>query len=83
MAGPRFNVQHESRPELPGSSVSKTLSSSTAIHSFSVQIFLAATALVILLPFAISIWSAKQEANTHALIFLPASGMMFMASAQT
>jgi len=85
MQAKRFNLQRESRPDLPGlPRFSKTPSwVERATLSSSPQSFSPPTALVILLSVRfISISSAKQGRRILcASCFSPAVGMMFMASA--
>src|SRR5246127_2539300 len=80
MQGRRFNLQHESRPDLPGIF---GFQNSVVVDGYSLcfgAIFLAATGLVILLSVRYLDLEREQEGEYYALLLLACIGMMFMAS---
>jgi NADH-quinone oxidoreductase subunit N len=80
MQAKRFNLQHEFTPELPGI---LGFQNSVVVDGYSLffsAIFLAATALVILLSVRYLDLEREQEGEYYALLLLACIGMMFMAS---
>jgi len=80
MQARRFNLQHESRPELPGILGFQNAVVVDGYSLFFGAIFLAATALVILLSVRYLDLEREQEGEYYALLLLACIGMMFMAS---
>jgi len=80
MQARRFNLQRESRPDLPGL---LGFQNTVVIDGYSLffgAIFLAATALVILLSVRYLDLEREQEGEYYALLLFACIGMMFMAS---
>jgi len=80
MQARRFNLQHESRPDLPGI---LGFQNTVIVDGYSLSfaaIFLAAAGLVILLSVRYLDLEGEQEGEYYALILLACIGMMFMAS---
>jgi NADH-quinone oxidoreductase subunit N len=80
MQAKRFNLQRESRPELPGLLGFQNTVVVDGYSLFFAAIFLAATALVILLSVRYLDLEREQEGEYYALLLLACIGMMFMAS---
>jgi NADH-quinone oxidoreductase subunit N len=80
MQAKRFNLQHESRPDLPGIFGFQNTVVIDGYSLFFFAIFLAATGLVILLSVRYLDLEREQEGEYYALLLLACIGMMFMAS---
>src|SRR5579859_6952993 len=80
MQARRFNLQHESRPELPGLLGFQNTVVIDGYSLFFAALFLAATGLVILLSVRYLDLEREQEGEYYALLLLACIGMMFMAS---
>src|SRR5580698_10174360 len=80
MQARRFNLQHESRPDLPGLLGFQNTVVIDGYSLFFAAIFLAATALVVLLSVRYLNIEEEQEGEYYALLLLACIGMMFMAS---
>src|SRR5258705_2764652 len=80
MQAKRFNLQRESRPDLPGLLGFQNTVVVDGYSLFFAAIFLAATALVILLSVRYLDLEREQEGEYYALLLLACIGMMFMAS---
>src|SRR5258707_14553956 len=80
MQAKRFNLQRESRSDLPGLLGFQTTVVVDGYSLFFAAIFLAATALVILLSVRYLDLEREQEGEYYALLLLACIGMMFMAS---
>jgi NADH-quinone oxidoreductase subunit N len=80
MQARRFNLQHESRPDLPGLLGFQNTVVIDGYSLFFAAIFLAATGLVILLSVRYLDLEREQEGEYYALLLFACIGMMFMAS---
>jgi len=80
MQAKRFNLQRESRSDLPGLLGFQNTVVVDGYSLFFAAIFLAATALVILLSVRYLDLEREQEGEYYALLLLACIGMMFMAS---
>src|SRR6201998_689802 len=80
MQAKRFNAARDSRPDLPGLFGFQNTVVVDGFFLFFGAIFLAATALVILLSVSYLDLEREQEGEYYALLLLACIGMMFMAS---
>src|SRR5258708_15973241 len=79
MQAKRFNLQRESRPELPGLLGFQNTVVVDGYSLFFAAIFLSATPLVILLSVRYLDLEREQEVEYYPLLLLACIGMMFMA----
>jgi len=80
MQAKRLNLQHDSRPDLPGIPGFQNTVIIDGYSLFFAAVFLAVTGLVILLSVRYLDLEREQEGEYYALLLLACIGMMFMAS---